>query len=184
MRTMTFKISCYISNSITFWGSPVMRNQVVTQKGRSQLTSTRQIILFTCLERGSENNDFKNTLHQIQFYHVAWAPWDVQSSRNKKGAVRFDFNSSKFQALYSRRGGGGRLRTMSLRISCSKSKSITFYGFPGILNQVETQKEQSQLTSLHQISKHYLRSGGSENNDFKNKLPQIQILSRSRGPLG
>ena len=81
-------------------------------------------------------------------------------------------------------GGGGRLRTMSLRISCSKSKSITFYGFPGLLNQVETQKEQSQLTSLHQISKHYLRSGGSENNDFKNKLPQIQILSRSRGPLG
>ena len=45
---------------------------------------------------------------------------------------------------------------MTLRISRSKSNSITFYWSPGMCNQVETLKERSQWTSIHQNSMHYL----------------------------
>ena len=40
-------------------------------------------------------------------------------------------------------------------------KSNSFYSFPGMRNQVETQKEWSQLNSVHKDSMHYLpRVGG------------------------
>ena len=42
-------------------------------------------------------------------------------------------------------------------------------------NQVETQKEGSQGTSIQQSSMHYLPRGGSENNMFQNNLLQIQL---------
>ena len=50
--------------------------------------------------RRSENNEFKNKSLQIQFYHGLWVPWDAQSSRNRKGTVPMDFNSSIFYALF------------------------------------------------------------------------------------
>ena len=53
-------------------------------------------------------------------------------------------------------------------------------------NQVETQKERSQGTSIQQNSVHYLPLGGvggSEINRFQNNLLQNPILSRSVGPL-
>ena len=74
-----------------------------------------------------------------------------------------------------RKGGGGCLRTIGLKIICSKSNSITFYMSLGMRNQVETQKERSQGTSLQQNSMHYLPRGGSENNRFENNLLQIQF---------
>ena len=42
------------------------------------------------------------------------------------------------------------------------------------VNPIQTLKR-SQLTSVQKNSMHYLPRGGSENNDFKNKLRQIQI---------
>ena len=45
-------------------------------------------------------------------------------------------------------GGGGGLRTMTLKIICSKSNSITFYRSLGMRNQVETQKELNYLRFL------------------------------------
>ena len=53
---------------------------------------------------------------------------------------------------------------------CSKFSSITFHRSPGMRNQVETQKERSQRTSIHENSMQYLlrRGGGSENNELQN----------------
>ena len=70
---------------------------------------------------------------------------------------------------------------MTLRMSCSKSNSNTSYGSHEVRNQVETQKERSQLTSIQQDSLHYFPGGGggggggAENNDFKNELLLIQF---------
>ena len=71
---------------------------------------------------------------------------------------------------------------MTLKISCSKSSSITFHGSPGMRDQVEIQKKWSQLTSIHQNSKHYLLKAGSENNDFKSSSKSNSITFY--GPLG
>ena len=46
------------------------------------------------------------------------------------------------------RGGGRGLRTMTLKIICSKSTSITFYRSLGMHNQAETQKELNYLRFL------------------------------------
>ena len=54
-------------------------------------------------------------------------------------------------------GGGGDLRTVVFKIICFNSNSITFYRSLGMRNQVETQKERSQGTSIQQNSIHYLR---------------------------
>ena len=43
---------------------------------------------------------------------------------------------------------------------CFKSNSITFYRFPGMRNQVETEKERSQGTSNHENSMQYLLREG------------------------
>ena len=53
------------------------------------------------------------------------------------------------------------MRTIGFKIICSKSNCITFYRSLGIQNQVETQKERCQGTSIHKNSMHYLpRVGG------------------------
>ena len=83
-----------------------MRNQVETQKERSQPTSNKQ-------------------------YYMHYIP----------------------------RGGGG-LRTIGSEIIRSKSNSITFYRSLVMRNQVETQKEWSQATSIQQNSMHYMPRGG------------------------
>ena len=51
---------------------------------------------------------------------------------------------------------------MTLKLSCSESKPITFYRSPRMSNQEEKQKERSQLTSTHKSSMNYLpkRGGG------------------------
>ena len=53
---------------------------------------------------------------------------------------------------------------MTLKLSCSESKPITFYRSPRMSNQEEKQKERSQLTSTHKNSMNYLpkRGGGGE----------------------
>ena len=75
MITMGSKIICSKSNSITFYGSLGLRNEVETQKERSQGTSIQQTSMPYCLRGGgggggSENKRFEDYLLQIQFYHV------------------------------------------------------------------------------------------------------------------
>ena len=65
---------------------------------------------------------------------------------------------------------------MTLKISCSKSSSITFHGSPGMRDQVETQKEWSQLTSIHQNSKHYLLKAGSR----KGRQLKMVLISKTK----
>ena len=79
---------------------------------------------------------------------------------------------------WPRGGGGGGMRTIGLKIICSKSNSITFYRSLGMRNQVETQKEWSQGKSFQQNSMPYWpggRGGGYEDNRFANYLLQIQF---------
>ena len=95
---------CSKSNSVKFYRSPGMCNQVETQKEGSQGTSIHENSMQYLLRRGSENNELQKI--------------------------------------------------------CSKSNSITFYRSPGMCNQVETQKEGSQGTSIHEISVQYLLRGG------------------------
>ena len=106
-------------------------------------------------------------------------PWDSQSSRKTKGTVTWDFNSPNFSASLAKRGGGeGGLRTISWKIICSRSSSITFYRSLGMPNQAERQKERSQGTSIQQTSMPYWPSwggGGSENNRLEDYLLQIQF---------
>ena len=45
---------------------------------------------------------------------------------------------------------------------------MTFYRSFGMRNEVETQKELTQVTSIQQTSMQYLSRGWSENNRFQN----------------
>ena len=69
---------------------------------------------------------------------------------------------------YMPRGGGGGVRLIGSKIIRSKSNSITFYRSLGMRNQIETQKEWSQATSIQQNSMHYIPRRESENNRFQN----------------
>ena len=66
---------------------------------------------------------------------------------------------------------------MTLKMSCCKSNSNTSYGSPGVRNQVEHKRNGPnwlQFSKIHCII--FLEGGGgSENNDFKNELLQIQF---------
>ena len=73
LRIIDFKIVCFKSNSTTFYRSLGMRNQVETQKERSQGKSFSKILCIICLDGRSENNRFQNKSLQIQFYHVLLA---------------------------------------------------------------------------------------------------------------
>ena len=59
--------------------------------------------------------------------------------------------------LYLLRGGSENNKLQNI---CSKSNSIAFYRSLGMRNQVETQKERSQGTSIHENSMQYLPRGG------------------------
>ena len=52
--------------------------------------------------------------------------------------------------------------TMGSKTICSKSNSITFYRSLGMRDEVKTQKERSQGTSIHQTSMPYLPRGKGE----------------------
>ena len=81
-----------------------MRNQVQTQKERSQETSIRENFMHYFLRGGegdSESKRCENNLLQIEFFHVLKVLWDAQLSRNAKGRVPKDFNSAKFYALFA-----------------------------------------------------------------------------------
>ena len=54
------------------------------------------------------------------------------------------------------------MTTKGLNIIRSKSNSITFYESHGMRNQIETQKERSQGTSIQDNSMHYLPTEGSD----------------------
>ena len=74
-------------------------------------------------------------------------------------------------------GGGGAVKTIGFKIICSKPNTVTLDRSLGMRNQVDTQKEWSQGTSIQQNSIHYLPRGGggvSEGNRFQNNLLQIQ----------
>ena len=73
--------------------------------------------------------------------------------------------------------GGEIRRTIGFKMICSESNSITFYGCLGMRNQLETQKERFQDTSIQQNSMHYFSRGGSANNRFPNCL--IRTLNPS-----
>ena len=51
-----------------------MRNQVETQKERSQGTSIEEKSMDYLPKRGFENKMFRNYLVQIQFYHILLVP--------------------------------------------------------------------------------------------------------------
>ena len=67
---MTLRISGSKSNSITFYISLEMRNQIETQKERYKGKSFSKILCIICLGGGSENNRFQNNLLQIHYCHV------------------------------------------------------------------------------------------------------------------
>ena len=115
LRTKCFRIIWSKINSITFYRSLEMSNEIVTQKERSQGTSNQQ-----------------NFVHYLP-----------------KGGVREEKISKCF---------------------CSKSNQINFYKSLGMRNQLETQKERSERTSIQQNSMHYLPRGRSENKSFQNYL--------------
>ena len=86
-----------------------------------------------------------------------------------------------------RRGGGRGLRTIGSKIIRSKSNSITFYRSLEMRNQVQTQKEWSQATSIQQNSMHYMprgEGGGVGDQQAPKLFAPNPILSRSIGPLG
>ena len=68
---------------------------------------------------------------------------------------------TKLLCLIGQEGGGeGGLRTISSKIICSRSSSITFYRSLVMPNQAERQKERSQGTSIQQTSMPYWPSWG------------------------
>ena len=70
LRKLGFKIIFSKSNSITFYRSLGMRNQVETQRERSQGNSIQQNYMYYLPRGWPENNRGENNLLQIQFYHV------------------------------------------------------------------------------------------------------------------
>ena len=78
----------------------------------------------------------------------------VETQKEQSQRTSIQQNSIHF---LPRKGG---LRTIGFKIICSKSNSITFYKSLGMRNQVETQKERFQGTSIQQNSMHYVTGGG------------------------
>ena len=80
----------------------------------------------------------------------------VETQKERSQGTSIPYNSMQY--LLKGRGGGSEnneLQNMSF-----KSNSITFYRFPGMRNQVETEKERSQGTSNHENSMQYLLREG------------------------
>ena len=66
---------------------------------------------------------------------------------------------------------------------CSKSNSFTFYRFPGMHNQVETQKKGSKVPQFMRILAIIAVVGGLRTMSCNEFAPN-PILSRSIGTLG
>ena len=165
---------CSKSNSITLCRSPGMRNQVKTQKERSEGKSFRKILGIICLEGGLRRIGFKiicSKSNYIMFYRSLGMPIEVET--RKEGCQGKSF-SKILCIICLKRGGGGSLRIIDFKIVCFKSNSTTFYRSLGMRNQVETQKERSQGMSFSKIPCIICLDGRSENNRFQNKSLQIQ----------
>ena len=65
---------------------------------------------------------------------------------------------------------------------CSKSNSFTFYRFPGMHNQVETQKKGSQGTAIHENSSNNCCGGWSENNELQRICSKSNSITFYRYP--
>ena len=96
----------------------------------------------------------------------------VQTQKEWSQATSIQQNSMHYMPRGE--GGGGRRPTGS-KVIRSKPNSITLYRSLGMRNQVETQKEWSQATSIQQNSMHYIPRRESENSRFQNYSLQIQF---------
>ena len=153
---MTLRISCAKSNSVRFYRSPGMQNQVETQKEQCQLNSDQKDSMHYLPREGGgglRNMNLRMCCSKSNSNTFCGSP-EMRNQVNTKGTVPNDINSAKFYALFA--------TVMTLKMSCSKSNSNTSYGSPGVRNQVETQKERSQLTSIQQDSLHFFPGGGGE----------------------
>ena len=101
----------------------------------------------------------------------------VETQKEQSQRTSIQQNSIHF---LPRKGG---LRTIGFKIICSKSNSITFYKSLGMRNQVETQKERFQGTSIQQNSMHSVTGGGGGggggNNRFQNNISPNPILYKT-----
>ena len=172
LRTKVLNIIRSKFDSITFYWSLAMHNQIETQKERNQSTSVQYNSMHYLPRGGTDTKKIEDYPFQIKLCHFLWVPWDRQSNRNTKGTVPSHFNSAQVYALFAYRGD---LNTKGLNIIRSKSNSITFYGSLGMRNQIETQNEPSQGTSTQDNSMHYLPRGGSQNKRFEHYSLQIQF---------
>ena len=123
---------CSKPNSITFYRSLGMRNQVETQKERSQGTSIHENFMQYLPRGGLWEQWVAKTLLHIQLYLVLLVPWDAQSSGNTKGTVPRDFISWEFYAIFAE---GGSVNNELQKI-CSKSSSFSFYRSPAMRNSI------------------------------------------------
>ena len=89
----------------------------------------------------------------------------MQVKREKERSQGTLIHEKSMQYLL-RGGGGGGSENNELQNICSKFNSITFYKSLGMRNRLETQKERSQETSIHENSMQYLLRKGSENNEL------------------
>ena len=128
-----------------------MRNQVETQKERSQGTSIQHNSMHYLPRRGSEKTTLRTSCskyNSITFYGSPGMPNQEQTQKNGLQCI-------KILCIICLEGGLG---TLTIRKCCSKSKSINFYGSHGMRNQVERQQERTQWTSMHYF--HWGRGGG------------------------
>ena len=136
LRTMILNISCSKSNFITFYRSTGIRNQVETQKERSQGTPIHEILCNICWEGGSENNELQKIFsksNSITSYRSPGMRNEVETQRN--GPKGFQFMRILCNICWEGSSENNKLQNI-----CSKSKSITFYRSPGMSNQVENKK--------------------------------------------
>ena len=135
-------MGCSKSNSVTFYVSPGVGNQVETLKKWFQLTSIHKNSMHYLSRWGPRTITLTISCSNSNFNTFNGSPG--MRNQLEPQEERYQLTSShKHSMHYLPREGGGGLRTMTLRISCSKSNSITFYGSPGMRNQVGTQKERS-----------------------------------------
>ena len=129
------------------------------------------------LEGRSENSKFQNNFskyNSIAFYRSLGMRNQVET---QKKLSQGDFNSATFYALFSLMGGGGGgLRTISFKINLLQIQLYHILSIAWICNQVETEKERSQFSSILQNSMHCLAREGSRNNSFQNNFLQIQFF--------
>ena len=169
LRTITFWISCAKSNSNRFYSSPRMRNQVETQKERSQLTSVQKNSIHYLPGGCLRTMTLRISCVKSNYVRFYWSPGMQNQVETQK--ERCQLNSDQKDSMhYLPREGGGGLRNMNLRMRCSKSNSNTFCGSPEMRNQVEHKRNGPKWRQFSKILCIICDS-----NDFKNELLQIQF---------